>query len=196
MKRRDFLKAGLATLALAVMPKLTLAQALETKGGTMKDKKVLIAYFSLTGNTREIARQIQAQTGGDLFEIKTVETYPQDYQQTVDKAREEQNAQARPALTATVPNMADYDVVFIGYPNWWGTMPMGVFTFMESYDFSNKTLLPFCTHEGSRMGRSETDVQKLAPSATVLKGLPIRGSSVTSASAKEDVKNWLQESGF
>ena len=110
--------------------------------------KVLIAYFSWSGNTKEIANQIQEITGGDLFEIKTVTPYSSNYNQCVETAKQEKEKNTRPAIQGKVANMSDYDVVFIGYPNWWGTMPMAVLTFMESYDFSDKTLLPFCTHGG------------------------------------------------
>ena len=157
-------------------------------------KKVLVTYFSWSGNTREIAGQIQERTGGDLFEIKTVNAYPSDYRECTDVAKKEQNENARPALSTTVENMGDYDVVFIGYPNWWGTIPMALFTFLEQYDFSGKTIVPFCTHEGSRLGRSVSDIEKLSPQATLLEGIAIRGSGVKSAG--DDVAAWLQSIGM
>ncbi len=86
--------------------------------------------------------------------------------------------------------MADYDIVYLGYPNWWGTMPMAVWTFLEAYDFSGKTIVPFCTHEGSRMGNSEQDIKKLCPEATVLKGLPIKGSDVEKAD--KNIEAWIR----
>ena len=94
--------------------------------------KVLIAYFSWSGNTKEIANQIQEITGGDLFEIKTVTPYSSNYNQCVETAKQEKEKNTRPAIQGKVANMSDYDVVFIGYPNWWGTMPLAVLTFMES----------------------------------------------------------------
>jgi flavodoxin len=94
-------------------------------------------------------------------------------------------------ITGQVENMDDYDVVFLGYPNWWGTMPTPVFTFLEDYDFSGKTIVPFCTHEGSGLGHSEKDLAKMCPTATVLKGLAINGSSV--GSAKNSVSKWLEK---
>ena len=101
---------------------------------------------------------------------------------------------ARPELSSSVENMDDYDTVFIGYPNWWGTMPMTMFTFLESYDFSGKTVIPFCTHEGSALGRSESDITELIPDAELLEGLAIRGSNVDSAGS--DVTHWLEELSF
>ncbi|HVN77024.1 MAG TPA: flavodoxin [Thermoanaerobaculaceae bacterium] len=169
--------------------------------------KSLIAYFSrkgnnyvggkivnlATGNTELAAQMIQELTGGDLFRIDTVKTYPSDYEETTDVARQELRQNARPELTGRLDNMRDYDVVFLGYPNWWGTMPMAVYTFLEAYDFSGKTIVPFCTHEGSGMGHSESDVRKLCPGATVRKGLAITGGSV--ARAGNQIAAWLRESG-
>ncbi|MEN6410970.1 MAG: flavodoxin [Anaerolineaceae bacterium] len=158
--------------------------------------KILIAYFSHTGNTRTIAEQIHANVNSDLFEIVTVNPYPDDYDTLVDLAKQEQNENARPALSTHVEDMDSYDVIFIGYPNWWGTMPMPVFTFLEEYNFSGKTIIPFCTHAGSGLGHSESDIAGLLPDATLLKGLAIRGSSVDSGQAQQDVTGWLRELGF
>ncbi len=158
------------------------------------NKKLLIAYFSKTGNTREIANQIHANVGGDMFEIKTVDPYPADYNATTEQAKREQETNYRPKLTATVPNMASYNVIFLGYPNWWGTMPMALFTFLEGYNFSGKTIVPFCTHEGSRLGRSVSDLRQLCPQANILDGLAVRGSSVKNA--QNDVATWLRQIGM
>ena len=142
------------------------------------------------GNTEEIAKKIQILTGSDMFQIKTVKSYPEDYTETTNVAQEEQRENARPELTEIVDDMDSYDVIYIGYPNWWGTMPMAVFTFLESYDFSGKTIIPYCTHEGSGMGSSERDIKKLCPNAKVLSGLAIRGGSVDRVD--KDVANWLK----
>jgi len=149
-----------------------------------QNAKSLVAYFSregknivsgaitdlLVGNTEVVAKMIQKATGSDSFRIGAVNPYPEDYYQTTDVAQEEQRANARPELTAHVENMDAYDVIFLGYPNWWGTMPMPVFTFLEEYDFAGKTLIPFCTHEGSGMGHSEKDIVRICPQARLLKG--------------------------
>jgi flavodoxin len=156
--------------------------------------KVLIAYFSWSGNTRTIAQEIAKTTGGDLFEIKTTSTYPTNYNTVVDQAQKEQQANIRPALTAQVNNMNNYDTVILGFPNWWGTMPMAVFTFLESYNFAGKTIIPFCTHEGSGLGRSESDIKKTCQGATIREGLAIRGGSVKTAG--NNVTTWLKKVGI
>ncbi|GAP15785.1 flavodoxins [Longilinea arvoryzae] len=156
--------------------------------------KILIAYFSHSGNTRTIAEEIRKNVGGDLFEIATIDPYARDYNTVVDVARREQTANRRPELTAKVENLVAYDVIFLGFPNWWGTMPMAVFTFLGQSDFSGKRILPFCTHEGSGMGRSESDIQKLCPGATVLKGFAVRGSHVHAA--RVEIADWLRQTGM
>lgn len=158
------------------------------------NKKILIAYFSHSGNTRTIAKEIQNKLSCDLFEVVTVKPYPQNYNAVVDIAKQEQNAHSRPELAEKVENMTSYKVVFIGYPNWWGTMPMAMFHFLEQYDFTGKTILPFCTHEGSGIGHSESDIKKLCPKAEVRQGLAIRGSRVNSA--QREISYWLRESGL
>lgn len=169
----------------------------------LKDKKCLIAYFSRKGknysggrivdlqigNTEVVGKMIKEITGSDMFHIEAIESYPKDYTETTKVAQDELDANARPELTDHVENMDDYDVIFLGYPNWWGTMPMPMFTFLEEYDFSEKTIVPFCTHEGSGLGHSEKDIAKLCPEATVLKGIAINGTSASSA--KTNVSNWL-----
>lgn len=166
------------------------AEATEADGS----KKILIAYFSWSGNTKEIANRIHERAGGDLFEIKTVEVYPTEYRPCTDVAKKEQQENVRPALSKNIADMASYDVVFIGYPNWWGTIPMALFTFFESYDFSGKTIVPFCTHEGSALGRSVQDISKLCPRSTMLEGIAIRGCSVKSAGS--DISGWLRRIGM
>lgn len=169
--------------------------------------KILIAYYSRkgqnyvsgaikdlkVGNTAVAAEMLGALTGGDLFEINTVAAYPVDYTEATEVARKELRAGARPALKAQVAGMEDYDTVILGYPNWWGTMPMAVYTFLEVHDFSGKKILPFCTHEGSGLGRSEKEIAKLCPGAEVLKGLAIHGTGVSGA--KKDLEKWLKQLG-
>ena len=169
--------------------------------------KKLIAYYSRAGynyvgdkvvnlsvgNTEVAAKMIQKMTGSEIFRIDTVKKYPVDYYETTEVAKQELRENVRPELSGHVDNMADYSVIYLGYPNWWGTMPMAVFTFLEKGDFYGKTILPFCTHEGSGMGRSESDIRKLCANATVLKGLPIRGGGVQGA--ENDIANWLKELG-
>jgi len=168
------------------------------------DKKCLIAYFSRkgqnyvsgkivdlkVGNTEVVANMIQKITGGDMFHIESVTAYPKDYTETTEVAKKELRAKARPKLTEQVKDIEEYDVIFLGYPNWWGTMPMPVYTFLESYDFSGRTIVPFCTHEGSGMGHSEKDIAKACPKATILEGIAIHGTSA--ASAESDVSSWVE----
>lgn len=170
-----------------------------------KAKKILVAYFSHTGknyvngsivdlpigNTEVVAKMIQKITGSDLFHIEAVKVYPNDYTEATEVAKAELRADARPELTNHVKNMDSYDVIFIGYPIWWGTMPMPVFTFLGNYDFSRKTIIPFCTHEGSGLGRTEQDIIKLCPKATVLKGIAIHGGDAGSANTK--VSDWINK---
>ena len=170
--------------------------------------KILIAYFShigenyfggairniSKGNTEVAAEFAQKAVGGDLFEIKTVKQYPVNYKACCDEAQKEGRANERPQLSGTLPNIAGYDTIILGYPCWWGTMPQAVFTFLESADFGEKKILPFCTHEGSGMGRSESDIKKLCPTATVAKGLAISGSAC--GSAEPNIKKWLAANGL
>ena len=168
----------------------------------MTKSKSLIAYFSRKGNnivggsivnlpignTEVIAKKIQELTGSDMFQIKTVKSYPNDYTETTNVARKELSENARPELAETIDDIDSYDVIYLGYPNWWGTMPMAVCTFLDSYDFSGKTIVPYCTHEGSGLGSSERDIKKLCPTAKVLSGLAIKGSTV--GRADNDLANW------
>ena len=160
----------------------------ETEGSN-----ILIAYFSFSGNTATVANQIQELTEGDLFEIKTVEPYP-EYNETLDIAQQEQKDNARPQLSASVENMDNYDVLFVGYPIWWSSAPMAVFTFLEEYDLSGKTVIPFCTHDGSQLGRSVTDITAVLPGSTILDALAVRGSSAVDA--KIDVRAWIDGLGI
>jgi flavodoxin len=153
------------------------------------NKKILVAYFSHSGNTREIANQIHQRVGGDIFEIQTVKTYPNDYDTVVSQARQELDSGYKPALKTKIANFKSYDLIFIGYPNWWGTIPRPIVTFLSEYDLSGKTIAPFCTHEGSRLGQSVKDIKIICPQSTVLDGLAVRGGSVKNA--QSEVSAWL-----
>lgn len=156
-----------------------------------KTKKILVVYYSWSGNTREVAAQIKAGTGGDLFEIIPEAAYPADYDEVLDQAKKEIATDYRPKLKSKPDNIASHDVIFVGSPNWWSTIAPPVATVLTSYDFSGKMIVPFITHEGSRMGHSVSDIKKLCPNATVLNGISIRGSSVKEA--QETVLKWLNE---
>ena len=156
--------------------------------------EILIAYFSWGGNTRGIAEEIQRQTGADLFEIQLVEPYSTDYNTVLDQAQQDQNEQARPELSTHVENMEQYDTIILGYPNWWASIPMPIASFLEEYDFSDKTILPFCSHGGGGLGQSQTAIAKLVPNAIMAEGLAINYSG--GSGMPDDVAAWLQENGI
>ena len=157
-------------------------------------RKILVAYFSHSGNTRVIADQIRGLAGGEAFEIVGVNPYPTDYDAVVEQARKELKASIRPLLKLKLENAASYDVIFLGYPNWWGTFPMPVATFLTENDLSGKTVIPFCTHEGSRLGKSVADLAKLCPRAKIMEGLAIRGGCVRNA--QNDLVQWIERLGL
>lgn len=157
-----------------------------TQGGN-----VLIAYFSWGGNTQGIAEEIQAQTGADLFEIQMVEPYSTDYNTVLEQAQQDQNAQARPELSTHVEDMEQYDTILLGYPNWWASIPMPVASFLEEYDFTGKTIVPFCSHGGGRFGQSLTAITKLVPEAVLGEGLAISYSG--GSGMPDDVAAWLEQ---
>ena len=154
-------------------------------------KKILVAYFSYSGNTREIANQIHKIVGGDIFEIQAAKPYPTDYDAVVKQARQELDSGYKPPLKTKVENINSYDLIFIGYPNWCGTIPAPVKTFLSGYDFSGKTIVPFCTYGGSGLGRSVSDISKLCPKSTLLESVAIRGSDVKTA--QDEVSEWLRK---
>lgn len=156
--------------------------------------KILIAYFSWGGNTEGVAEEIQRQTGADLFEITLVNPYSNDYNTVLDEAQRDQNAQARPELASHVEDMEQYDIVMIGYPNWWASIPMPIASFLEEYDFSGKTIIPFCSHGGGRFGQSLTAIAKLAPDAAMGEALSIHYSGGSELSS--DVSDWLKQNNI
>ena len=154
----------------------------------------LVVYFSWSGNTESVAQEIQAQTGADIFEIIPVEPYSDDYNTVVDQAQVEQDEQVHPKINGTIENMDQYDTIYVGYPNWWGDMPMILYTFFDTYDLSGKTILPFCTSGGSGLSNTVSEIASLEPEATVLDGLHIGDSSLDNI--PEDVETWLADSGM
>jgi flavodoxin len=145
------------------------------------------------GNTEVVAKQVKELTGADSFMIEMMTPYAADYNTCIAQAKKDKNAGARPELATELDSIDEYDTIILMYPNYWGTCPMAVFTFLEKYDFTGKTILPLCTHEGSGMGGSERDIAKVAKGATLKRGLPINGSSVSGA--KSQVEKWLKENG-
>lgn len=156
---------------------------------TSGNGNVLIAYFSWSGNTEGIAEEIARQTGADLFEIAPVVPYSDDYNTVLDEAQRDQNEQARPELKNHVENIDDYDVILLGYPNWWASIPMPIASFLEEYEFSGKTIIPFCSHGGGRFGQSLTAIAKLAPDAEMGEALSVHYSGGSEMAG--NVSDWL-----
>ena len=148
----------------------------------------LIVYFSWSGNTGSVANEIQAQTGADIFEIIPAEPYTDDYDTLLDLAQEEQAGNARPAIAETVPNFEQYDVVYLGYPIWWGDMPMILYTFLDGYEFAGKTIAPFVTSGGSGFSGTIGTIESMEPDAAVTDGLSL-GSSAAGDPA-DAVSEW------
>jgi len=170
--------------------------------------KTLIAFFSRAdenyfggamryvkvGNTEIVAEIMKEPTGADTFKIEMKEPYSPVYLTCIDEAKKDLRENARPELTSYIDSIDGYDTIILGYPNYWGTVPMAVATFLERYDFTGKTILPLCTNEGSGMGSSERDVKKYAKGADVKKGLSITGSQA--ANSKGAVEKWLAANGL
>lgn len=167
--------------------------------------KILVAFFSRTGenygvgviekgNTHIIADMIAEELNADTFEIVRVTPYPETYRDCTDEAQEEKTANARPELTAAVENFDGYDIIFLGYPNWWGDMPMPVYTFIESYDFSGKTVIPFCTHAGSGFSGTVQTLRDMLDNSEVLDGFEIAGTTAQNEQdvAKDSVLTWIE----
>lgn len=155
--------------------------------------KSLVVYFSWSGNTESVAKSIQAQTDADIFELVPVTPYSDNYDTVLDVAQEEQRNNARPEISGSIENIADYDVIYVGFPNWWGDMPMILYTFFDTYDLSGKTVAPFCTSGGSGLSGTVNEVKSLEPNAAVTQGLHI--GSASSSNPGSAVSGWLKEIG-
>ena len=158
------------------------------------ESNVLIAYFSWSGNTRQLAGMIQELTGGELFEIEPETPYTSDINALSGISLQEQRDDVRPALKSTVEDMDQYDVIFIGFPNWWNNMPMPVFTFLEEYDFSGKTVIPFTTYGNGGWGRSIRSIQETLSESDVLDGLAVQEHELKDALT--EVAEWVQGLGL
>lgn len=203
------MKKIINALALLLMPAMCFMACAQGKASKeqnkMENKKVLVAFFSRTGenyavgnitkgNTHIVAEMIAEETGGKLFQIEPVKPYPQAYQECTEVAKQEVNTKARPTIKDDV-KVEDYDVIFIGYPNWWSDMPMPVYTFIEKHNWQGKTVIPFCTHEGSGLSGTVKKLQQACKGTTVQKGLALRGYTVQNS--REEVRraviSWLKE---
>ena len=170
--------------------------------------KVLVVYFSRAdentgvgyiekGNTCILAEMIAEKTKADIFEIKLAKSYPKEYKPATELAKQEKENNARPEIVGQLPDVQKYDVIFLGYPIWWGDLPMAVYTFLEKENFSGKTIIPFCTHEGSGISGTEGYIAETTK-AKVLDGLEMRGSVAQNSQdkAKEEVMEWLKKLGY
>lgn len=172
-------------------------EKVETMEGSTEEKgesSILVAYFSWSGNTQQMAEIIAQETGADLFEIATVTPYTDDYNTLLDIAQQEQGEDARPELNAQVENWDSYDTIFVGYPNWWSDAPMAVYTFLESYDFTGKTLIPFNTSASGGFGRSLIGIEESAAGATLLEGLDLTEGEL--GDVENRVTTWLDSLGL
>ena len=158
-----------------------------------KGGKMLIAFFTWSGNTGGIARELHRQTGADIIELEPVPPYSEDYNTMLNDAQRDQHVQARPKLKNRVKNFAQYDVIMLGYPNWWASVPMPIASFLEEYDFTGKTIMPFCSHGGGIFGQTLTAIAKLAPNAYIVEGLSVHYSG--GSALKGDVAEWLKAAG-
>ena len=141
------------------------------------------------GNTEKLANMIAEVTGAELFKIEQQIPYSADYETCIAQAKKDLQANARPALVSMPDSLDAYDEIYLGYPNYWGDMPMAVYTFLENFDWSGKTIHPFCTHEGSGLAQTERKIQNTCKGAAVTRGLAIHGGSVDQA--KASVEKWV-----
>jgi flavodoxin len=180
----------LIALAALCMANSTGAQAQENKN---QSPKILVAYYSWGGNTKVIAQQIQSFVPCDVFVIEPAKPYPTTYEECVKVAKQEINDKYKPELKANIENLAQYDIVFIGTPNWWSSIAPPVVSFLSQNDLSGKIVIPFCTHGGGGRANLFKDVAELCPNSTVKEGFATSGDSA--ATASENIRKWLQEIG-
>lgn len=179
---------------VSIIPSETESSETESEVPDMADtNKILVAYFSRTGNTRALAEEIAEQTGAEVFEIIPAEPYPDDYDATVERFRKERAENARPAIAAEVANMEQFATVFIGFPNWGDDMPHIVYTFLEQYDLSGKTVVPFCTNGGGGFGNSLDGLKRTCPDSIVADDFECSGSRADRQ--QENVSKWIAEIG-
>lgn len=192
-------------LPVVLFPAFLSAQNISVKERDMNTKKILVAFFSRTGenyavghieqgNTHIVAELIASATGGTLFRIEPATPYPDDYRACTEVAQREKRSKARPALVGDIA-AEEFDVIFLGYPNWWGDLPMCVYTFLEQHDWQGKVVIPFCTHEGSGLSDTENRLRAACRGASVLNGLAVRGSVAQNEreKARKQVLEWLKQ---
>lgn len=208
MNRRDFLKlAGVSLLSLAALtmgcgsfnaakadapaPKVKQSTSEGASQNMNNGKKILVAYFSWSGNTKAVAEEIHKQVGGDIVEIVPATPYSETYSVTVAKAKAEQAANARPAISTKIADFEQYDTIYLGYPNWWGSMPMPVATFIDTYKMSGKKVAPFFTHGGGGVQRCMSDLEARAQGANFTDYLCLSGSSAKNSQG--EITSWVKK---
>ena len=185
---------------LIVMAVVSSAFAAEAKSLVIifsrADENYGVGYITV-GNTMKLAQMIAAKTGAELFEVAPAKKYPADYDTCIDVAKKEQNRNDRPAI-AQDKDISEYDTIFFGYPVWWGDIPMCMYTFIESHDWSGKKIYPFCTHEGSGTGRTEGTLKRTMKGASISRAMAVRGATAQKggSSVERTVDNWLKSAGF
>ena len=204
MNRKEFIKIMGAVATAAALDNIGFAEE-----GAKKMNKSIVVYFSHTGenyavgnitvgNTAKVAKEIAAQTGAATWEIKEAKPYPTGYNECVALAKKELREKARPAFVGEMPDLSDIGTIYLGYPNWWGDAPMVVYSYLDKADIAGKTILPFCTHEGSGLGSTARSIAKAYPKAKVeLHGLGLRGKTAQTdpAAVKSAVAGWLDRIG-
>ena len=181
----------------------------ETNEEPEKMEKSIVIYFSHTGenysvgfitegNTAKVAKEIAAQTGAEIWELKEKEPYPEKYTTCIELAKKELEAKARPEFVGEIPDLSEVGTIYLGYPNWWSAAPMIIYSFLDSGQIDGKTVLPFCTHEGSGLGSTAKNLQKAFPGAKVeMNGLSLRGATAQkdAAATEQAVDKWLKALG-
>lgn len=206
MKRREFLKtAGFSLMGMAALclgcgasnaaPANASGNAAAQQEAPalpgLSGKKILIAYFSWSGNTKTVAEAIHKQTGGELLPIIPSNPYPASYNATLDRARKEQQSNARPAITTSLSDLSQYDIIFLGYPNWCGSYPMAIATFAEKFNWQGKLVAPFFTHGTGGVQLCQRDLTQLLPNASFTPYLAMYGSDVRNAD--KETAQWLRQ---
>lgn len=153
-------------------------------------KKSLVVYFSESGNTKRVAEAIHKKVGGDILEIRTVKPYPKDYDTLVNYAKDEQQKGIKPELSSQIPNLEEYEIIYLGFPNWWSSLPMPIHTFAEKSKLDGKQVAPFLTHGGGGTGHIPSDLKKLLPHSQIAKPLSVHGTR--SGNVEGEVDTWVK----
>lgn len=188
MQKTGFILVGTIILLALIGVLFFNQKSLAKKEIDMSNKKVLIAYYSYSGNTKRVAEKIQQLTNGDIFEIMPKKAYPNNYNDVVNLAKDEKQKDIKPELTDN-GNVKDYDIIFLGTPVWWYTMASPVKTFLSNNDFSGKTIVPFCTHGGGGASSTYIDMQKLAKGAKVTEGY----TSYENSAKDSEIADWINK---